>query len=61
MIVHHYPVAQAIVGHVPVLSGIEADYYQDPEFGRSTYDRHTDGEGVCFSSWRRAACSSTLC
>jgi len=53
MIVHHAPVAQAIVGHVPVLSGIEADYYQDPEFGRSTYDRHTDGEGVCFSSWLR--------
>ncbi len=53
MIVHHFPVAQAIVGHVPVLSGIEADYYQDPEFGRSTYDHHTDGEGVCFSSWLR--------
>ena len=30
MIVHDVPVAQAIVGHVPVLSGIEADYYQDP-------------------------------
>ena len=53
MIVHHAPVAQAIVGHVPVLSAIEADYYQDPEFGRSTYDHHSDGEGVCFSSWRR--------
>ena len=26
---------------------------EDPEFGRSTYDRHTDGEGVCFSSWLR--------
>ena len=53
MIVHHFPAAQAIVGHVPVLSGIEADYYQDPEFGRSTYDHHTDGEGVCFTSWLR--------
>jgi N,N-dimethylformamidase len=53
MIVHHAPVAQAIVGHVPILSAIEADYYQDPEFGRSTYDHHSDGEGVCFSSWLR--------
>jgi N,N-dimethylformamidase len=53
MIVHHAPVAQAIVGHIPILSPIEADYYQDPEYGRSTYEHHSDGEGVCFSSWRR--------
>jgi len=53
MIVHHAPVAQAIVGHIPILSPIEADYYQDPEYGRSTYEQHSDGEGVCYSSWRR--------
>ena len=53
MIVHHVPVGQAIMGHAPVLNDLEADYYQDPRYGRSTYDHFTDGAGVCFSSWKR--------
>lgn len=53
MIVHHVPVGQAIVSHPAVLTEAEADYYQDPRFGRSTYDHHTDGAGVCFTSWKR--------
>lgn len=53
MIVHHVPVGQAIVSHPAVLSNAEADYYQDPRFGRSTYDHHSDGAGVCYTSWKR--------
>ena len=53
MIVHHVPVGQAILSHPAVLSEAEADYYQDPRFGRSTYDHHSDGAGVCFASWHR--------
>jgi len=53
MIVHHVPVGQAIMAHAPVLNDLEADYYQDPRYGRSTYDHHSDGAGVCFTSWKR--------
>ena len=53
MIVHHVPVAQAIGSHPAVLTPTEADYYQDPKYGRSTYDHYEDGEGVCYSSWLR--------
>lgn len=53
MIVHHVPVGQAILAHAPVLTEKEADYYQDPRYGRSTYDHFSDGAGVCFTSWRR--------
>jgi N,N-dimethylformamidase len=53
MIVHHVPVGQAILAHAPVLAEKEADYYQDPVYGRSTYDHWVDGAGVCFTSWKR--------
>ncbi|MBU6279522.1 MAG: hypothetical protein KGN78_09765 [Actinomycetales bacterium] len=53
MIVHHVPVGQAILSHPAVLTEAEADYYQDPTYGRSTYDHHSDGAGVCFTSWKR--------
>ena len=47
------PVAQVITGHTPILSESDVDFYQNPEYGKSTYDHHTDGEGVCYSSARR--------
>ena len=53
MIVHHVPVGQAILAHAAVLTEKEADYYQDPKYGRSTYDHWVDGAGVCFASWKR--------
>ena len=53
MIVHHVPVAQAIGSHPAVLTKTEADYFQDPKYGRSTYDHYADGEGVCYTSWLR--------
>ncbi len=53
MIVHHVPVGQAILAHAAVLTEKEADYYQDPKYGRSTYDHWADGAGVCYTSWKR--------
>lgn len=53
MIVHHIPVAQAIMSHPAVLTEQEAAYFQDPKFGRSTYDKYADDEGVCYTSWLR--------
>ncbi len=47
------PVGQSIVGHVPVIGEQEIYLYAHPELGLSTYDAHSDGSGVCFSSARR--------
>ncbi|QBF30826.1 N,N-dimethylformamidase beta subunit family domain-containing protein [Thalassococcus sp. S3] len=46
-------IAQAIVGHTPVITGEDIEYTKLAEFGLSTYDHHSDGAGVCFSSWKR--------
>jgi N,N-dimethylformamidase len=45
--------AQPIVGQTPIVSDIDIEVYQSPEFGLSTYDHHRDGAGVCYSSYRR--------
>ncbi|MEC7789660.1 MAG: N,N-dimethylformamidase beta subunit family domain-containing protein, partial [Pseudomonadota bacterium] len=45
--------AQPIVGQTPIVSDIDIEVYQSPEFGLSTYDHHQDGAGVCYSSYRR--------
>ena len=47
------PQVELITAHTLMLS--DADYFlgQHLEFGRSTYDHHNDGAGVCHSSWRR--------
>ena len=45
--------AQPIVGQTPIISDIDIEVYQSPEFGLSTYDHHQDGAGVCYSSYRR--------
>ena len=46
-------IAQAIVAHTPVISGDDLEYNKLQEFGLSTYDHHSDGAGVCYSSWKR--------
>jgi N,N-dimethylformamidase len=46
-------IAQAIVAHTPVISGEDIEYNKLQEFGLSTYDHHSDGAGVCYSTWRR--------
>ena len=44
---------QAIYGMTPIISEEDIELYKLSEFGLSTYDHHSDGEGVCFSSWKR--------
>jgi len=46
-------IAQAIVAHTPVISAGDIEYNKLQEFGLSTYDHHSDGAGVCYSSWKR--------
>ena len=46
-------IAQAIVAHTPVISEGDIEYNKLQEFGLSTYDHHSDGAGVCYSSWKR--------
>ncbi|MEL7466585.1 MAG: N,N-dimethylformamidase beta subunit family domain-containing protein [Pseudomonadota bacterium] len=46
-------IAQAIVAHTPVISGDDLEYQKLQEFGLSTYDHHSDGAGVCYSTWKR--------
>ena len=52
-IVHDVPVAQSILGHTSVLSEQDFYLYGNLDLGLSTYDSHSDGSGVCFSSSRR--------
>ena len=51
------PIAQAITAHTPVLVQEDLEYKKLDEFGLSTYDHHSDGAGVCYSSWRRPVIS----
>jgi len=46
-------IAQAITAHTPVISATDIEYHKLQEFGLSTYDHHSDGAGVCYSSWKR--------
>lgn len=46
-------IAQAIVAHTPVISADDIEYNKLQEFGLSTYDHHSDGAGVCYSTWKR--------
>ena len=52
-IVHDVPVAQSILGHTSVISEQDFYLYGNLDLGLSTYDSHSDGSGVCFSSSRR--------
>ena len=47
------PMGQAIVGHTPALHAMDLLLMEHPELGLSTYDLHSDGSGVAFSSRRR--------
>lgn len=52
-LIYGAPIGQAIVGHTPVLTRADIDFVKLDEFGLSTYDHHSDGAGVCHSSWLR--------
>lgn len=47
------PIAQAICANTPIVTAEELDWKAEEIFGLSTYDVHSDGAGVCYSSWRR--------
>jgi N,N-dimethylformamidase len=45
---------QSITASTPIFQEIDVEVYKnDVEFGLSTYDLHSDGSGVCYSSYRR--------
>jgi N,N-dimethylformamidase len=46
-------IVQPITGQTPIVSPVDIEMYQSREFGLSTYDTHTDGAGVCYSSYLR--------
>jgi len=46
-------IAQPIAGQTPIVSEIDIEMYQTPDFGASTYDIHADGAGICHTSYRR--------
>ena len=46
-------IAQPITGQTPIVSPVDIELYQSREFGLSTYDTHSDGAGVCYSSYLR--------
>ena len=52
-LVYGAPIAQAITAHTPILTERDIDFAKLNEFGLSTYDHHSDGAGVCYSSWLR--------
>ena len=50
----NFDAAQAVAGHVPVLSERDFELHARPlEYGLALYDHHTDGRGVQYASWRR--------
>ncbi|WP_213571145.1 LamG domain-containing protein [Rhodococcus sp. USK13] len=46
-------IAQSIFGRTSVIDELDFWLHSHTEFGRSTYDTHTDGSGVHYSSWLR--------
>lgn len=46
-------IIQPMTGQPPVITDIDIETYEDPDFGLSTYDSFEDGAGVCFSSYKR--------
>ena len=47
------PAVQPIFGRTPILGESDRVRLDHPELGLSTYDTHSDGGGVCLSSYRR--------
>jgi N,N-dimethylformamidase len=46
-------IIQPMTGQPPIVSEIDIEMYKNWEFGFSTYDSWADGNGVCYSSYRR--------
>ena len=48
-----FPTSQLVSAHVPVFHKWDIELSKHPEYGSSTYDSHSDGGGVCYTSQRR--------
>jgi N,N-dimethylformamidase len=46
-------IIQPMTGQPPIVTDVDIEMYKNWEFGLSTYDSWADGNGVCFSSYRR--------
>ncbi|UTD26270.1 LamG domain-containing protein [Bradyrhizobium sp. WD16] len=46
-------IMQPLAGQSPIVSETDVELYQTAEFGLSLYDHHSDGAGVCYSTYRR--------
>ncbi|MBI3515442.1 MAG: N,N-dimethylformamidase, partial [Proteobacteria bacterium] len=46
-------VGERYAGRLAVMDGVDTLLLEFPELGLSTYDRHSDGSGVCYSSRHR--------
>ena len=47
------PGVEVVTGHPLVLHDIDFLLAEHPEWGRSSYDHHADGAGVCYNSYHR--------
>jgi N,N-dimethylformamidase len=47
------PIVQPMSGSTPILADIDIEMYKNPQFGHGCYDSWADGQGVCYSSYRR--------
>jgi N,N-dimethylformamidase len=47
------PFVEALAGAVPHMGEMDLARHQHREFGMSCYDVHSDGSGVCYSTWLR--------
>jgi N,N-dimethylformamidase len=46
-------IIQPMTGQPPIVTDVDIEMYKNWEFGLSTYDSWADGNGVCYSSYRR--------
>jgi N,N-dimethylformamidase len=44
---------QPMSGSTPIVAEIDIEMYKNPEFGHGCYDSWADGQGVCYTSYRR--------
>jgi N,N-dimethylformamidase len=47
------PGISAVTSNVAVLTPDDLEWAQNTTYGSSTYDAYRDGQGICYSSWRR--------
>lgn len=47
------PFVETLAGSVPHMGEMDLARHQHREFGMSCYDVHSDGSGVCYSTWLR--------